>query len=526
MEIPAIHDIFENAKPPRAVAPLFILEMANNHMGDVEHGLRIIRECAAVAKDYPEFRCAVKFQYRTAGEFVHPDFAASDHRLIRRFMDTLLSEDQYLMLRDELREHGMVAICTPWDDRAVDLIVRHGYDILKIPSCYFNDWPLLEKIVTTDLPLIASTAGAPLEEIDKVVSFFQHRNKRFALMHCVGEYPTSDERLQLNQIDLLKQRYAPVPVGFSTHESPDNLESIKVAIAKGSSIFEKHVGVRTERYALNAYSATPEQVRHWFEAARRALTLCGLVNQRPEPTAKERQDLRTLHRGVYAKGPLAAGARLTMDNVFFAMPNVEGQLVANDFSKYRDFTVQQPIPACGAVMQDNLAVVDLRGQVADILPHIRSLLQKSGVKLPHQVEMEISHHYGIDRFYEHGAVILNIFNREYCKKLIILVAGQKYPSHFHKVKDETMHVLYGDMLLASAEGSRELRAGDWVTMEREKAHSFTSRGGLILEEISTRYHAGDSYWEDPAIAGNERRKTYLTYWSDFTNALTAAAHPE
>ena len=57
------------------------------------------------------------------------------------------------------------------------MIVEHGYDFMKVPSCYMADWPLLERIAKYDLPIVASTAGEPLEEIDRVVSFFRHRNK-------------------------------------------------------------------------------------------------------------------------------------------------------------------------------------------------------------------------------------------------------------------------------------------------------------------------------------------------------------
>ena len=48
-----------------------------------------------------------------------------------------------------------------------------------------------------------SAAGSSLQDIDNVVSFFEHRNKDFSLMHCVAEYPTGNGNLQLNQIELL-----------------------------------------------------------------------------------------------------------------------------------------------------------------------------------------------------------------------------------------------------------------------------------------------------------------------------------
>ena len=153
------------------------------------------------------------------------------------------------------------------------MIVEHGYDFMKVPSCYMADWPLLERIAKYDLPIVASTAGEPLEEIDRVVSFLRHRNKTLAIMHCVGEYPSPDDHLHLSQISLLKKRYPELEVGYSTHERPDNFEAVKIAIALGATLFEKHVAVATEKYAVNAYSATPDQVRKWLQSAADALTM-------------------------------------------------------------------------------------------------------------------------------------------------------------------------------------------------------------------------------------------------------------
>ena len=33
----------------------------------------------------------------------------------------------------------------PFDENSVDLIEEHNFDIIKIGSCSFTDWPLLEK---------------------------------------------------------------------------------------------------------------------------------------------------------------------------------------------------------------------------------------------------------------------------------------------------------------------------------------------------------------------------------------------
>lgn len=276
--------------------PLFILEMANNHMGDVEHGLRIIRECATALAGLP-YPFVIKLQYRHLDTFIHPDFQQRvDLKYVKRFQETRLTEDEFLTLRRAIADHGFLAACTPFDERSVDLFDAHGFDILKIGSCSFTDWPLLERCVSTAAPIVASTAGAPLEEIDKVVSFFSHRDRPLALMHCVAEYPTAVDQLRLGQIDLLRKRYPDLPIGFSTHEPPASLQPIKLAVAKGATLFEKHVGVATSRYSLNEYSATPAQVREWVEAAREAWQMCGTADQRDLGSERELASLRALQQ--------------------------------------------------------------------------------------------------------------------------------------------------------------------------------------------------------------------------------------
>ncbi|MGH8049024.1 MAG: hypothetical protein ACREKL_17415, partial [Chthoniobacterales bacterium] len=69
--------LFEPADEKGCVRPLFILEMANNHMGSVDHGLAIIRELHK-AVGAMGIRCAIKFQYRQLDSFIHPDFATRD----------------------------------------------------------------------------------------------------------------------------------------------------------------------------------------------------------------------------------------------------------------------------------------------------------------------------------------------------------------------------------------------------------------------------------------------------------------
>ena len=265
---------------------LFIFEMANNHAGDLRHGISIIGEIAKICKKY-DFQFGFKLQYRSLDTFIHPDFKGrADIKYVKRFEETRLSENDFKSLKDGIYNAGFIPICTPFDEKSVDLIEKHNFSVIKIGSCSFTDWPLLERIAQTDLPIIASTASATLEEIDQVVTFFEHRNKNLCIMHCVGEYPTQKANLQLNQIDLLRERYPGIAIGFSTHEEPDNTDSIKVAIAKGAKVFERHVAINSEKHRINAYSSVPSQIDKWLQAAQDAYEMDGIEEGRYRITEK------------------------------------------------------------------------------------------------------------------------------------------------------------------------------------------------------------------------------------------------
>ena len=98
-------------------------------------------------------------------------------------------------------------MATPFDESSVDLCVELGVQIIKIASSDINDWVLIEKIAKTRKPVIVSTGGSSLKDMDDMVTFFDNRNIPLAINHCVSLYPTEDSELELNQIDFLRNRY-------------------------------------------------------------------------------------------------------------------------------------------------------------------------------------------------------------------------------------------------------------------------------------------------------------------------------
>ncbi|MBP1625993.1 MAG: N-acetylneuraminic acid synthase domain protein [Holophagaceae bacterium] len=499
---------------PQPMKPLIIFEMANNHMGSLDHGLRILAAFAECVRPFrQQFDFAFKLQYRDLDTFIHPEFQGrTDIKFVKRFEETRLSEAEFLQLRDAMREQGFLAVCTPFDERSVDRVEAHGFDFLKIASCSLGDWPLMERMGRSSLPIIASTAGSDLELLDRVVNFFENRNRALSILHCVAEYPTPSSQLQLDQIDLLRSRYANHPIGFSTHEDPANTLAVQLALAKGVCILEKHVGLPTPQWPLNAYSADPGQITRWLEAAAEALEALGSPEVRYQPSQAERESLQGLRRGVFLARPVKEGERLELSSSFLAIPTVPGQITANDLSKYTEFIALGPVPEQGPALWENFRRIDNRERVYQIVQRVRTFLQESHTVVSTQAEVEISHHYGLDHFEETGATILSIVNRAYCKKLIALLPGQRHPEQYHQQKEETFHVLHGSLKVRLDGVERVLEAGEVLTVERGIKHEFWTESGTIIEEISSTHFRDDSFYTDPSINQNPNRKTVLTYF--------------
>lgn len=492
---------------------LFVLEMANNHMGDIDHGVNLIRSFSTVCKKYPQFNFAFKLQYRYLDTFIHPDLKnRMDIKYIKRFAETKLSKDQFDKLIAEVRLNGFLTMATSFDEVSFDLIEDQNLDIIKIASCSFTDWPVLERAASINKPIIASTAGASLDDIDRVISFLSNRQKDFAILHCVGEYPTADEKMHLSQIDFLKARYPNVRIGFSTHENPDNIDIIKIAIAKGATIFEKHVGLVTDKYSINAYSVTPEQAEAWLAAAAYTVMVCGEGSKRHPENKAEKDSLRSLRRGMFAKRAIFSGERITRDNFYFAFPPSQSQFTANDYSKYSEFTASSNIEPNQAIGPHNATLVNTREKILEIAKRVKNLLHEGKITVPGGIDLEISHHYGLDKFDEFGLVMLTVVNRDYCKKLLVILPGQLHPEQYHNQKEETFHVLHGELELMLDGKAQILKPGNVVTVMPGVRHAFKSATGAVVEEISSTHFKNDSFYTDETINLNPSRKSLLTYW--------------
>lgn len=360
-------EVFEN---------LFVLELANNHWGNVERGLRIIRDHATVVR-FNGVKAAIKFQIRDVDTFIHPEFKGNqDIRYIKKTEATQLTRDEFQRMVKEVRSVSCIPMATPFDERSVELCEQLDLPILKIASSDVNDWPLIERIAATKRPVIASSGGASEKNIDDLVTFFANRNIPLAINHCVSVYPSEDHELEINQIDYLRDRYPDNVIGYSTHEYSSWDASMFLSYAKGARTWERHIDIELDGVAVSPYCSLPQHTDAWFKAFHKAREMCGGTSAaRRVCSRKEITYLDALVRGVYARRPLPEGyvfAQETFARDFYlAIPLRRTQLscreVMNGEKLVRPIGPDEP-----------LTITHIDGPYAEN-PGLRALIEVRGV---------------------------------------------------------------------------------------------------------------------------------------------------
>jgi N-acetylneuraminate synthase len=360
---PINRDIFEE---------LFVLEMANNHWGSLDRGLSIVRQFGRVVR-YNNVRAAIKLQFRDVERFIHPQFRErEDIRYIKKTMDTRLSREDFIKLLEAIRRHGCMRMATPFDEASVDLCVDVGIEIIKIASSDINDWVLIDRIAQTRKPVVASTGGTSLKDMDDLVTYFNNRNLPLALNHCVALYPSEDGELELNQIDFLRDRYPGITIGLSTHEHTDWTSSVMIGYAKGANTFERHIDIESEDHPVSPYCSTPQQIDTWFKAFKKVKEMCGAPGTHKRiPPEREIRYLDALVRGLYASRDLPAGHVLTGADFFLSIPLQKGQISCREL--IIDDCLTKP------VKQGQPITIDHLDNVYSASPEMRAMIEARGL---------------------------------------------------------------------------------------------------------------------------------------------------
>ncbi len=239
-----------------------VAEIGNNHQGNLETAMemfRVAKKCGANA---------VKLQKRDNrnlytkaiyhSPYAHKNSFGRTYGEHREFLE--FGRSEYRELMDYGREIGVTVLATAFDRGSADFLEELDVAGFKVASGDLRNVPLLRHIAAFGRPMIISTGGACMDDVNRAHDVIMPINNQLAILQCTSGYPAEFDELNLGVITTYRERFPNVTVGLSSHDN-----GIAMAIAAymlGARIVEKHFTLNhTWKGTDHAFSLEPDGFR-------------------------------------------------------------------------------------------------------------------------------------------------------------------------------------------------------------------------------------------------------------------------
>jgi len=297
-----------------------IAEIGVNHNGDIDLAKQLIDIAKIAGAD------AVKFQTFSADSLVSPGTPKVNYQknttspeethydMIRRLE---LDHQAHYDLFNYCAEKSIDFLSTPYDIDSAKFLLKLGVKLFKTASADLVDLPLQRYIASTGKPTIVATGMASLGEIDQVVDLYEEvGNPNLVLLHCVSNYPCSDQSLNLRAMNTLAQAFS-LPVGFSDHS--EGFLAAVIAASMGAKVIEKHFTLdKAMSGPDHRASSTPEEFAQLVQNVRQAEVMLG--SPRKTCQSEERQMATVSRKSIVLARSMQVGEEITLSDIRMMRP--------------------------------------------------------------------------------------------------------------------------------------------------------------------------------------------------------------
>src|SRR6266446_9007165 len=178
-----------------------VAEIGNNHQGSVEQAKQLVTAAKECGVD------AVKLQKRANRALYTRDFFDQPYdnefsfgRTYGEHREALeLSAGDYAMLQAHAREVGITFFATAFDFESADLLAELDLPAFKFASGDIRNTPLLRHVAAFGKPMILSTGGAEMADIERAVEAILPINDQLCVLQCTAAYPARSEERRVGK---------------------------------------------------------------------------------------------------------------------------------------------------------------------------------------------------------------------------------------------------------------------------------------------------------------------------------------
>jgi N-acetylneuraminate synthase/sialic acid synthase len=297
-----------------------IAEIGHNHQGSVETCKKMFKAAAESGAT------AVKLQKRNNKELFTKEFYDSPYNSENAFGPTYGSHrealefnfEDYQELKSYAESLGVIFFSTAFDFSSVDFLVNLGVPLIKMASGDLKSTPLLKYAASTGIPLIISTGGANLKDVQIAYEAIKSvTDTPFAILQCTAAYPAGPEILNLNVIKTYRNEFQDAVIGFSAHDL--GIAMGPAAYALGARIFEKHFTLdRSMKGTDHAFSLEPIGMKKYVRDLNNVASALG--DGVKNTLEIELAPLKKMSKKIVIAEPVEKGERLTLANLMFMSP--------------------------------------------------------------------------------------------------------------------------------------------------------------------------------------------------------------
>lgn len=228
-----------------------------------------------------------------------------------------LSDEQHFEVYKYAKTKGLDFVETLCAKGCLSLLKLFSPDYLKVASRDLTNLPLLEAMAETKIPIILSTGMAGKDDLDNALNVISKYHENISILHCVSQYPTNPNNLNLLTIKYLQENYGKYIIGFSDHTI--GISAPVAAVAMGAKIIEKHITIdRRMKGTDQKGSLGPDGVNRMIRDIRLTELSMGKEELFIEPSVESARI--KLERSIATKHDMKAGDVISIDDIHLLSP--------------------------------------------------------------------------------------------------------------------------------------------------------------------------------------------------------------
>ncbi len=293
-----------------------IAEISQNHDGSLGQAHAFIDAVAGTGVDAIKFQTHIAEAESTPEEPFRVKFSYEDKTRYDYWKRMEFTFEQWEGLRRHALDAGLDFLSSVFSVEAFEMLESIGMSAWKLGSGEVYNRYLIKKMVKTGKPILLSTGLSSYDDIDRQVEMI--KTNPYAVMQCTTEYPCPPEKIGLNLILEMRERYR-CPIGLSDHSG--TIFPSLAAVANGALMIEVHVTMSPYMFGPDVKaSVTVEQLREMIKGIRMITAMQNAPVDKTVLSEGQRDLKRIFAKGIYLKRDMEEGESLTEGDLTFKKP--------------------------------------------------------------------------------------------------------------------------------------------------------------------------------------------------------------